>query len=165
MKIFATILFIISISTVSGQNEDSLSFPLPDSLSISDTFSFEFSSFHEFVVPNCSQLYKKDGLWYWYDISRSNTLYWRAYCGTCVVKFDNDTTNTMGYEPYVPKASLYRPPACPTLENYSFGIRIVSNYIDGKRHGTRKYYDRMGGLIKTETYENGVLISTVYHKQ
>ena len=41
-------------------------------------------------------------------------------------------------------------------------IKIISNYIDGKRNGNREYYDKSGKLIKTEVYDNGVLIKTMY---
>lgn len=125
-----------------------------DSLGI--YFTSSSSSGTQFIiptVPTCSCLKLKDGKYY----LENDTI---QYKGTCVVTDINSPSKLA---------------VIGDVSDYYFGInrknilcfspdyiKIISRYTDGKRNGNREYYDKSGKLIKTEVYDNGVLIKTTY---
>lgn len=170
MKIRLTILFSISILIGSSQtNPDSLRFSKTDSipvflfpdslvLDLKDSTFFlgpnpipHYTSYLPksflmlFYIPNCSELIKKNELFYFIQDST-------PYCGQCVVTNDGKGITVQ-----------YHPNQTMTETAKREGeIKIISNYKDGKRHGQREYYDKNGKQYKIETYVNGKLISTEY---
>ena len=108
-------------------------------------------------IPTCSCLNLKNDKFFLENDSI-------PYNGSCVVA----STYGSGYYPY--QYSKYNTEHLSGKfypSNFMFCwescyIKIISNYKDGKRNGNREYYDKSGKLIKTEVYDNGVLIKTIY---
>jgi hypothetical protein len=129
--------------------------------SISNPLGIEFTSSGPDVfwtpIPTCSCLNLKNDKFFLENDSI-------PYSGSCVV------TNMYGSGYYLYQYSKYSAEHFGGklyLSNFIFCegpcyIKIISNYNDGKRNGNREYYDKSGKLIKTEVYDNGVLIKTIY---
>jgi len=106
-------------------------------------------------VPTCSCLNLKDDKFYLENDSI-------PYNGTCVVLMDISVGGFVSYRVY--RNDSYYATQTHFLENFSIigYITIISKYTNGKRDGNRRYYDKNGKLLKTEKYENGILIETTY---
>lgn len=180
MKIGLTILFAFFIGTGFTQsNPDSLQlqksdstwmFMLPDSLSLQFLLpkiphytSYDRSDIRLMIfMPNCSELVKREGLFYLGQDSL-------PYCGYCTVLY-NSKKNPITYEypnPYTDFVDTSK----TSQSNWSMGtfitknedkIKIISSYTCGQWDGQREYFDTNGKLYKIEIYKNGKLVSTHY---
>ena len=106
------------------------------------------------VIPNCSLLNLRGDLFY---LSTDSI----PYCGQCVVLYDENKSSIT----YVNRYGLgdnfyaYYSQYLTVVDR----VKIVSNYVGGKREGAREYYNEQGELVKTEFYNNGVLTETIYN--
>lgn len=106
------------------------------------------------LAPACHCLKLKNGKFYLKNDSIS-------YNGSCVVtNIKNNNCNedyhfSLSYNNKFLLNGLFM---CHSNEY----IKIVSTYSDGKRSGARYYLNKKGNLLKTEIYENGVLLETIY---
>ena len=176
-----TILFTIFISVgFSQSNLDSLQlqksdstwmFMLPDSLSAQffqpniphhTSYSPPPNLRLMIFIPNCSELVKREGLFYLGQDSL-------PYCGYCAVLY-NGELNPITYQFPNPIIDFVVTTTTPQ-SNWGRGnfiaknedkIKIISSYKDGQRDGQREYYDINGKLYKIEIYKNGKLDSTQY---
>ena len=181
MKTALTILFAIFIGTGFTQtNPDSLQlqksdsilmFMLPDSLSSqfflsniphqnSDAAPVYLSVF----IPNCTELIKRDGLFYLDQDSL-------PYCGYCAVLQNGEKSSVTYYEYSNSPTSLKETINTSRWNGGYFTnehgtkvnkVKIISSYNNGQRDGRREYYDINGELYKIEIYKNGKLQSTHY---
>lgn len=124
-----------------------------DSTSISSLPHLNQSSSYYFYgfIPNCATLNLKENKWYY----NQDTI---PYCGECVVwhKF-NSVASSLNYWSKYQYGFSFEHSTWISADR----IKIVSSYNNGKRHGSRNYYNLKSELIKTENYENGVLKETI----
>lgn len=114
------------------------------------------------TLPNCSDLIKKSGLFYF----KQDTL---PYCGACVVLHNRANHFVIAqYNGILFYSSMLHPPNESNWSNAYFitqakdKIKILSSYKNGKRDGPREYYYTNGKLYKKENYSNGVIQSTQF---
>ncbi len=179
MKTVLTILFAIFIGTGFAQtNPDSLQLQKSDSTGmLSDSLSPQFflpkiphytsyaaPVYLSVFIPNCSDLIKRDGLFYFGQDSL-------PYCGYCTVLQNGEKSSITYYEySYSPTsltATLYTSRwngGYFTNENGTKvnNVKIISSYKNGQRDGRREYYNINGELYKIEIYKNDRLQSTHY---
>jgi hypothetical protein len=178
MKTGLTIFFAIFIGTGFSQtNPDSLQIQNSDSawmFMLTDSFSAKYflpnithyTSYRRsalrmmIFIPNCSELVKRDGLFY---IGQDSL----PYCGYCTVLY-NGKKNPITY--LYPNIDFVGTKTT-SQSNWSTGdfitknedkIKIISSYRNGQRDGCREYYNIHGELYKTEIYKNGKLLATRY---
>ena len=163
MKIILTLLLIISILTVSAQTRYSGLTPNDHKLLVNDSLYDGHG-----IIPTCSCLKKKNGEWY----LRNDT---NPYSGNCVVLINDKVIDSMvffsrkkdrtkiGIQYYKGFHSDYDYHVKRVQNGDTVMIpcdtgdfKIISNYLKGKRHGYRLYYEN-GTLKKREEYWNGEL--------
>ena len=184
MKTALTILFAIYFGTGFTQtNPDNLQlqksdstgmFILPDSLSPQfflpkspnlNPTSYKPSVYLSVFIPHCTDLIKRDELFYFDQDSL-------PYCGYCAVLQNGEKSSLTYYEYTYSPTSLYTETFRSSRWNGGYfvnengtkvnKIKIISSYTYGQRDGQREYYDINGKLYKIEIYKNGKLLSTDY---
>lgn len=181
MKTALTILFAIFFGkgftqtnpdSVQLQKSDSTGmFILSDSLSpqnflpkIPHYTSYEPSVYLSVFIPHCTDLIKRDGLFYFDQDSL-------PYCGYCAV-LQNEEKSSITYYEYSNSPTSLTETLYSSRWNGGYftnengtkvnKVKIISSYNNGQRDGRREYFDINGELYKIEIYKNGRLQSTHY---
>lgn len=178
MKTSLIILFTLLIRIGFSQtNPDSLHlqksdstglFMAPDSLSvliylpeIPHHTSYTDPVYLSIYIPNCSELVKRNGLFYLGQDSLS-------YCGYCTV-LQSGKINSITFYEYAHSPFSLLDNTSTSVSQWSGGyftnengekVKIISGYKNGKRDGRREYFNTQGELYKIEIFKNGIPQST-----